>query len=83
MGVGGVVDAIAPGRSLACNVKYLDRTEDRRCVAVCEISGVGDLGVTMLRSGWVKIHPRFINQDRALKPRYEAAEREAREAKRG
>ena len=74
---------ITRGQSLSCLVKYLDTTPDRRCVAVCNISGVGDLGETMLRSGWVKIHPRFINQDRTLKPRYEAAEREAREAKRG
>lgn len=74
---------ITRGHSLACMVKYLDKTRDRRCVAVCNISGVGDLGETMLRSGWVKIHARFISQDQTLKPRYEAAEREARDAKRG
>lgn len=38
------------GRSLSCLVKYLDATKDRRCVATCDISGVGDLGETMLRS---------------------------------
>lgn len=71
------------GRPLSCVVKYLDTTQDRRCVATCEVSGVGELGETMLRSGWVRIHRRYINQDGTLKPRYEAAEREAREARRG
>jgi endonuclease YncB( thermonuclease family) len=70
-------------RSLSCRVKYLDKTESGRCVATCDVSGVGDLGEAMLRSGWVRIHPRYINEDTSLKPRYEAAEREAREAKRG
>lgn len=74
---------VTRGRSLSCVVKYLDMTRDRRCVAICEVSDVGDLGETMLRSGWVRIDRRYINEDGALKPRYEVAEREAREAKRG
>jgi endonuclease YncB( thermonuclease family) len=74
---------ITRGRSVSCVVKYLDTTKDKRCVATCEVSGVGDLGETMLRSGWVRIHPSYINQDGTLRPRYEAAQREAREAKRG
>lgn len=71
------------GRTLSCLVKYLDTTKDRRCVSVCMIAGVVELSEAMLRTGWVRVHRRYVDEDLNLKARYEAAEREARDAKRG
>jgi len=77
------LQSLTRGRSLSCVVKYLDKTRDRRCVSLCDVAGSGDLGETLLQSGWVRIRPRYIKEDQAMKPRYEAAEREATNAKRG
>lgn len=75
--------SLTQGRLLTCQVKYHDTTRKPRCVAVCNVSGVGDLGDAMLRTGWVKIHPRYINEDATLKARYVAAQIEARATRRG
>lgn len=52
---------LTQGRQLTCQVKYHDTMRKPRCVAVCNVSGAGDLGEAMLRTGWVKSHPRYIN----------------------
>ena len=75
--------SLTSGRALSCTVKYLDNTQSHRCVAVCSIAGVGDLGEAMLRSGWVKVHRRYVDEDPSLRVKYEAAEKESRDARRG
>jgi endonuclease YncB( thermonuclease family) len=70
--------------TLSCEVKYWERGGYRHCVAVCtKFSAAYDLGQAMINHGWAKVHPRYIGEDPKLKPKYEAAEREARDAKRG
>jgi endonuclease YncB( thermonuclease family) len=70
-------------RQVSCRMMYETSGRQRRCVSQCNVEGVGDLGETMLRNGWVCIFPKFIRQDSAMRPRYERAQEEARLSNRG
>lgn len=73
------LDRLTEGRVVTCRVRDIDRYQ--RPVALCETEA-GDLSLSMIGHGYGLIYERFM-ADQPEAPAYRAAERGARDQRRG